>query len=140
MSTYLKCPNELDWILDIRNLPILIKTINETRLTYNCPHHRLNKKKYVNTIGGKEEGGERQVRGVTGMTTMTTLMRVTGVTWLTGVTEGIAGGEEKGGGEKTGGKSLRRNVTMAGQMTNDEQGLLKEKIVQLGQMDGGGLR
>ena len=82
------------------------------------------------------------MRGVTGMTTMTTLMRVTGVTWLTGVTEGIAGGEEKGGGEKTGRKSWlkRRNVTMAGQMTNDEQGLLKEKIVQLGQMDGGGLR
>ena len=107
MSTYLKCPNELDWILDIRNLPILIKTINETRLTYNCPHHRLNKKKYVTTIGGKQEGGVRRVTGVTGMNAKTTLMRVTavmgvtGVTWLTGVTEGIAGGEEKGGGEKT---------------------------------------
>ena len=62
-------------------------------------------------------------------------MGVTGVTWLTGVTEGIAGGEEKGGGEMK-----RRNVTMAGQMTNDGQGLLEEKVVQLGQMDGGGLR
>ena len=29
---------------------------------------------------------------------------------------------------------------MAGQMTNDGQGLLEEKVVQLGQMDGGGLR
>ena len=74
----------------------------------------------MTTIDGKQEGGVRQVT----------------------VTEGIAGGEEKGGGEKTGRKSWlkRRNVTMAGQMTNDEQGLLKEKIVQLGQMDGGGLR
>ena len=69
--------------------------MNETRLTYNCPHHRLNKKKYVTTIGGKQEGSVRRVTGVTGMTAMTTLMRVTavmGVTCLTGVTEGIAGG------------------------------------------------
>ena len=85
--------------------------MNETRLTYNCPHHRLNKKKYVTTIGGKQEGSVRRVTGVTGMTAMTTLMRVTavmrvtGVTWLTGVTEGVAGGEEKGEEGKTGGKS-----------------------------------
>ena len=118
--TYLKCPNELDWILDIRNLPILIKTINETRLTYNCPHHRLNKKKYVNTIGGKQEGGERQVRGVTGMTTMTTLMRVTGVTWLTGVTEGIAEGEEKGGGKKQVEKAAKEKKCNHGR-TNDKR-------------------
>ena len=81
--------------MDIRNLQILIKTMNETRLTYNCPHHRLNKKKYVTTIGRKQHGSVRRVTGVTGMTAMTTLMRVTavmGVTCLTGVTEGIAGG------------------------------------------------
>ena len=82
--------------------------MNETRLTYNCPQHRLNKNKYVTTIGGKQEGSVRRVTGVTAMTTLmrvTAVMRVTGVTWLTGVTEGVAGGEEKGEEGKTGGKS-----------------------------------